>query len=219
MKKKKYIFKIKINFNFLTKPKKLKNNKKKLINKIIKSKRFAGLFKRKFNMRKTILKKRSLIFLFLEDKKKFKKKKFFKRRRRFLHSYRVSNVDFYKNTKSLFINNRKFLKFFLKKKKLNRQNKINKYIINILGKRSKDLINYFEYKISNILIKSHFFNNINDSFFFIKKGYITINGCVCTDVNNIVNVNDVIKLTYKYNYYLFYRKSLNKSLKMSKKIN
>jgi hypothetical protein len=26
-------------------------------------------------------------------------------------------------------------------------------------------------------------------------------------------------LTYKYNYYLFYRKSLNKSLKMSKKIN
>jgi len=219
MKKKKYIFKIKFNFNFLFRPKKLKNNKKKLINKIIKSKRLTGLFKRRFNMRKTVLKKRSLIFLFLEDKKKFKKKKFFKRKKRFLHSYKVRNIDFYKNTKSMFIDNRKFLKFFLKKKKLNRQNKINKYIINILGKRSKDLINYFEYKLSNILIKSHFFNNINDSSFFIKKGYITINGVVCTDIDNIVNINDTIKLTYKYNYYLFYRKSLNKSLKMSKKIN
>lgn len=219
MKKKKYIFKIKINFNFLFKPKKLKNNKKKLINKIIKSKRLTGLFKRRFNMRKTVLKKRSLIFLFLEDKKKFKKKKFLKRRRRFLHSYKVRNIDFYKNTKSIFIDNRKILKFFLKKKKLNRQNKINKYILNILGKRSKDLINYFEYKLSNILIKSHFFNNINDSSFFIKKGYITVNGSICTDVNNIININDTIKLIYKYNYYLFYRKSLNKSLKMSKKIN
>jgi hypothetical protein len=219
MKKKKYIFKIKINFNFLFKPKKLINNKKKLINKIIKSKRLTGLFKRKFNMRKTVLKKRSLIFLFLEDKKKFKKKKFFKRKKKFLHSYRVMNVDFYKNTKSMFIDNRKFLKFFLKKKKLYRQNKTNKYIINILGKKSKDLINYFENKLSNILIKCHFFNNLSDSFFFIKKGYIIVNGVVCTNTDNIININDIIKLNYSYNYYLFYRKSLNKSLKMSKKIN
>ncbi len=54
---------------------------------------------------------------------------------------------------------------------------------------------------------------------FIEKGYITVNGSICTNVNNVITINDTVKLIYKYNYYLFYRKSLNKSLKMSKKIN
>ena len=64
MKKNKRLYQIKLNFNFFFKKKKIKNLKKMYINKIIKSKRTTGLFKSKFNMRKTILKRRSLIFFF-----------------------------------------------------------------------------------------------------------------------------------------------------------
>jgi hypothetical protein len=218
MKRSKRLYTTKINFNFFLKKKKLKNLKRTNINKILKSKRITGLFKRRLNMRSTILKKKSLIFLYLEKKnKKKKKKKFYKYR--YFSSYRVKNVNLYERVKSIFSENRKILSFFLKKKKLNRQNKFNKYVINILNKSPKNLINYYEYKLSNILVKNHFFNNMNDSIFFIKKGFISINGVICTNVNFIVNFGDIIKLTNRFNYYFFYRKNLTKSLKISKKIN
>lgn len=223
MKKNKRFYKIKTNFNFFLKKKKLKNIKNIYISKIIKSKRISGLFKKKFNMRTTILKRRSLLFFFLEKKniKKRHKKKFLYHlfRKKNIHSYRILYINLYNKVKSMFTENRKILKFFMKKKNLNRQNRFNKYIINYLNKSSKTLINLFEYKLSNILIKSHFFNNSNDSDYFIKHGFITINNHICTDNNKLVNFGDIIKLNSRFNYYFFYRKNLNKSLKMSKKIN
>jgi hypothetical protein len=223
MKKNKRLYKIKINFNFFLKKKKLKNLKNVCISKIIKSKRTSGLFKKKFKMRTTLLKRRSLLFFFLEKKnikKRYKKKILYNIfRKKKIHSYRILYINLYNKIKSMFAENRKILKFFIKKKNLNRQNRLNKYIINFLNKNSKTLINSFEYKLSNILIKSHFFNNSNDSDFFIKNGYININNCVCTDVNKLINFGDIIKLNTRFNYYFFYRKNLNKSLKMSKKIN
>ena len=69
------------------------------------------------------------------------------------------------------------------------------------------------------MIKSHFFNNINDSEFFIKNGFVVVNNKVCTNINEIINFGDIVRLTTRFNYYFFYRKNLNKSLKMSKKIN
>ena len=47
MKNKRYLYKTKKFFNFSLKFKFLKNSKKKMINKIVKSKRITGLFKRK----------------------------------------------------------------------------------------------------------------------------------------------------------------------------
>ncbi len=219
MKKNKRLYQIKLNFNFFFKKKKIKNLKKMYINKIIKSKRTTGLFKSKFNMRKTILKRRSLIFFFLEKKNKKNKKKKFFYRNRYFYSYKIQKINFYNRVKSIFSENREILKFFLKKKNLNRQNKFNKYIVNYLNKSPKVLINLFEYKLSNILVKSHFFNNINDSEFFIKNGFVVVNNKVCTNINEIINFGDIVRLTTRFNYYFFYRKNLNKSLKMSKKIN
>lgn len=226
MKKNKRIYKIKLNFSFFKKKLKTKNLKKMNINKIIKSKRVTGIFKKKFNMRTTILRKKSLIFFFLEDKNKKKKflkrKKYFRRKflkNRFLYFYRTLNINISNKVKSIISENRKILNFFLKKKNLNRQNKFNKYIINYLNKSSKSLINMFEYKLSNILVKSHFFNNNSDSDFFIKNGFVTVNNKTCKNSNTVINFGDIIKLKTRFNYYLFYRKNLNKSLKMSKKIN
>lgn len=224
MKNKRRLFKTKKFFNFSIKLKKKKVLKKKLINKIIKSKRLSGLFKRKLNIRISLLKKRSFLFLFLEtlkNKKKFLKKKrkreiFFKKR---FKNKKIFNINLDSRIKSIFFENRNIFKCFLKNKKLKKQNKFNKYSINFLNKDSKTLLNSFEFKLSHILVKSHFFNNVNDSVFFIKCGNVLINGELVTNTEIVVNYNDVIKINNKFNYYFFYRSNLTKSLKMSKKIN
>lgn len=221
MRNNRYIYKTKRNFNFSIRLKFLKNTKRKLISKIVKSKRLTGLFKRKFNMRTTILRKRSLFFLFFESKKN--KKRILKRNRKkkfyFNKNYRISNITMYNKVKKTFFENRKILKWFFKNKNLNRQNKLSKYSINFLNKNSKNIINTFEFKLNHILLKSHFFNNLNDADFFINSGFIFVNSKVVFKKDLIINVGDIIKLNDTHNYYFFYRKNLVKSIKMSKKIN
>lgn len=224
MKNKKYLYKTKKFFNFSVKFKKKKLLKKKLINKIIKSKRLTGLFKRKLNIRLSFLKKRSFLFFFLETLKK--KKEFFKKKRkrkllfkRRFKNKKIININLNTRVKSIFYENRNIFRCFFKKKNLKRQNKFNKYSINFLNKTSKILLNKFEFKLSNIVIKSHFFSNLNDFLFFMKKGFINVNGLPIIDSDFIVNFNDIIRINNKKNYYFFYRSNLTKSLKMSKKIN
>jgi hypothetical protein len=223
MKNKRFFYKTKKNFNFSIKLQVSRTPLKKLINKIIKSKRLTGLFKRKLNMRTTILKRRSFLFFFLEQK--LKKKRFFRKNRKRLYffkkqtNYRMSNINLHNHVKSIFFENRKILKLYFKSKNLKRQNKMSKYSINFLNRDSKTLLNIFEFNLSRVLIKTHFANNLNDSLFFIKNGYIIVNGKVQTNHNLILNAGDLVRFNAKHNYYFFYRKNLTKSLKMSKKIN
>jgi len=224
MKNKRHLYKTKKFFNFSIKLKKKKFNKKRLINKIIKSKRLTGLFKRKLNIRISLLKKRSYLFFFLETLKK--KRKFFRRKKRRelffkkrFKNKRITNINLNTRVKSIFFENRRIFQCFLKTKNFKRQNKFSKYSINFLNKNSKTLLNRFEFKLSHLIVKGHFFNSISDSSFFIKNGYILVNGHLITNPDFIVNFNDVIKINNKFNYYFFYRANLTKSLKMSKKIN
>jgi ribosomal protein S4 len=171
----------------------------------------------------TFLRKRSFIFrLFskkaddvLYDKKKFRRFFRFKKRVR----YRVYNINFYKHRKLVYFENRKIIKLFLKKKRIKKQNKLSSYLVNFLPKNSKNILNVLEYKLAIILIKSHFFNNLNDSVFFIKKGFITINNNIIYNPDHVVKLSDVIKINSKYFYYNFYRKSLVNSIFAAKKIN
>ena len=196
-----------------------KFKKKKFINKIIKLKKFSGLFKRKLNFRITLLRRRSLLFnkilkpRFKYNKKfkKFKFKKFF--------NYRVNNLDLTRHKKSIFFENRKIIRIFLKNKSLKKQNKLNSYLINLLKNKNKDLFNIFEYKLNLILIKCHFFNSLNDSNFFIKNKYIFINNKSVINTNLIIKTNDIIKMASRYNYYFFYRNNLNNSIFSLKKLN
>lgn len=220
--KKHNLFKIKSNFIKHTFFKKRKI-KKKYINRIIKLKRLSGLFKKKLNLRITVLKKRSMIFNnILKNKfykKKFKKKnKHFKKRFKF-YNYRVSNIEMKKKRKLVFFENRKMIRIFLKNKSLKKQNKLSSYIINLLNLNSKNLLNFFEFRLNIILIKSHFFNNIEDSNFFIKNGFISVNNTTTYDTNFLVKTNDIIKFKNKHQYYLFYRNNINKSLFSLKKLN
>jgi hypothetical protein len=214
------LLKVKLSLNFKKSNFFLK--KKKSANKIIKVKRLTGLFKRRVNFRTTALKKRSFIFKMFADKFKdqlFKRpfKRFYKFRRRF--KYRVYNINLHKRKKSIFFENRKIIKLFLKKKHIKRQNRLSSYLVGFLGKDSKSILNIFEYRLSITLVKSHFFNNLNDSEFFIKKGLIIINNKVVFNSKHVVKLGDLIKINNKYFYYKFYRNSINNSIFMSKKLN
>ena len=134
-------------------------------------------------------------------------------------AYKVNNINLEKKVKLIFFENRKIIRLFFKKKSIKKQNKLNIYIMNYLNKNSFNILNTFEFKLYNILIKSHFFNNINDSIFFIKKGYILINNNIIVDPNYKIKLYDFIKLLDKTNYYLYYRNSLNNAILHSKKIN
>lgn len=221
MKGKRFLYKTKKNFNFSLTLNFSKNSKKKLISKLIKSKRFSGLFKRKLNFRNTLLKRRGFLFLFLEKKRN--KLRFLKRKKRRMFrpykNYRLTNIDLSRKVKKTFYENRLILKQFFKKKNLKRQYKTSHFIRNFLNKDSKNLINLFEYKLDVMLVKSHIFNNKDDAVFFIKNGYILVNGSVETNPSFILNGGDLIKFNSRRGYYFFYRKTLIKALKMSKKLN
>lgn len=195
--------------------------KKKYINKIIKIKRLTGLFKRKVNFRMTFLKKRSFLFKKVSGykdnfkKNKFKISRYFKKK----YNYRVFNINVHKNRRSIFFENREIIKLFLKNKFIKRQNKLNSYLVSLLGKNSRNLLNCFEYKLSTVLIKSHFFNNLDDSVFFIKNGFVFVGVIAIHNPNYIVKLKDNIKLVFKQHYYIFYKNSLNDSIFALKKLN
>lgn len=125
----------------------------------------------------------------------------------------------HKNRKRIFFENRKIIRVLLKKKNLKKQYKLSSYLINILPKNSIDLLNKLEYRLCVVLIKCNIFNSINDSNFFIKKCFITINGNVVLNSNYIVKLNDIVIIKNNYYYYKFYKKSLNNSIYSLKKIN
>lgn len=207
-------FFIKIKFNFYKK----KNNffyfrKKKPINKIIKLKRLSGLFKKRIHTRISVLNRRASLFRFFFNKKKkfFRKKKF--------RDYRVNNLDLSIKKKLIFFENRKIIRVFLKKKNLKRQNKLNSYLVGFLSKKTKFLLNWFEFRLNIILIKSHFFNNLVDSNFFIKNGFVLVNGSANYDINYNIKINDIIKILNKKYYYNLYKTSLNDSIFSLKKLN
>lgn len=215
--KKKKFFKIK--FRFQPKSGFLKFKKFKHINKIIKLKKFSGIFKKKINLRSTVLKKRSLMFrFFLKNKKKTKFRRYYFRRYK-KPFYKVYNIDLHKRKKQIFFENRKILRLFLKNKSLKKQNKLTSYLVNFLSLNPKNLLNIFEFRLDVILIKCHYFTNLKDSVFFIKNGFIFVNNKALFNPEYILKYKDIIKFINKKQYYLYYRNSINNSLFLSKKIN
>ena len=212
-------FKIKINVNL--KKKTFFWKKKKPLNRILKVKKLTGLFKRRVNIRKTVLKKKSFFFkTFIKWRKKKKVNVFYRRRYfRNKYNYRVYNIDMSRKRKEMFFKNRRIIRLFLKKKNVKRQNKLNSYLINLLNKDSKNIINLLEFKLHVILIKSNLLNNLKDVDFFINKGLIYVNNNATYNINYVVKISDTIKIINKKHYYYFYRVSLNDSLFSMKKIN
>lgn len=195
---------------------KLKNKKLNKLNIIIEAKKETGFFKKYFNIKRVILryfkkftfgKKFLLKFFKLKRKKKFFKK-----------NYRGSlqNIDFTNRFNLVFYKNRKILQYLLLNKN-KRQHILSKFLKKFVHQKSNNYINYLEYSLLSILIKSQFINNIFDAIFLIKNNHVYINNKIITTVYYNISACDVIRLVYN-DYYSFFRKNLHNLIKTSNKV-
>lgn len=127
-------------------------------------------------------------------------------------------MDFKRNYRALLLKNRKLLRNILNLK-IKRQYRLDKYFCKIIKNKGIDFLMGLEYKLCDILLKSQFFCNHTDCFWFIKNGYISVNGFVCFNPKKILSTSDVITLNFDKNYYYFYRSNLNQSIKFVSKFN
>jgi len=121
-------------------------------------------------------------------------------------------VDLKYSSFILFYKNRKILKnfLFLKDKKQYKTTKILSKIIKM------DFINFykfFEFSIVNLIIRCKFCYNLSESIFFLKNGFIYLNGLKITNPLTQVNVGDLIQLSFSENYFNFFKVNTNNKLK------
>lgn len=75
-----------------------------------------------------------------------------------------------------------------------------------------------EMKLSNILIKSRLFNDINLANIFIKNNLIYLNGVLCNNRHLQIFIGDFIQIVICFKYYILSRWFLNLNLKKKNKI-
>lgn len=132
--------------------------------------------------------------------------------------FNFKNLDFKKKINVVLKNNRIILRKFLKVK-FKRQFSFNKYIKNLIKNNVFDFLANFEYNIINIITRSNFFFNKQDSIWFLKNGYISLNGFVTFNSNVVLKPLEVVNISYSNYYYYYYRKSLNDCLNNMYRIN
>jgi len=221
-----------IDFNFMGES----STEQNLLN-IVEFKKKSSLFKKEFDYEFTILNRSALtkedIFepfkenitnkenigdspRYIEDFENF----FFKND--FYDTIKTKSVDLKKKVKILFYNNRKLLRKILKIK-ANRQYKFNKITKRFNKTDSKSLLIGLECKLLNVLVRLNFFTNHSDCLFFIKNGFVSIDGFVMINPNYILKPHQIINLNLNKYFYFFYRSNLhdniNKLYKFNNKIN
>lgn len=71
------------------------------------------------------------------------------------------------------------------------------------------LLNYFELRLVNIVLRAQFFLFFEDAKIFIEKGFVFINGVVCKDINYLVKMGDRIQLGVNKAFFLFSRSRIS----------
>jgi len=72
---------------------------------------------------------------------------------------------------------------------------------------------FFEFSIVNLIIRCKFCYNLSESIFFLKNGFIYLNGLKITNPLTQVNVGDLIQLSFSENYFNFFKVNTNNKLK------
>ena len=116
--------------------------------------------------------------------------------------------------KTIFLNRRVIKNFFFKK--FSRQSKITQFINNI-SKKNKNLFDVFNTYLLFILVRSHLFFFIEDVKFFLKVGFVKVNGLIQKNKFFELKCNDCIQLVnsnFYYDYFVninnFFYKKLKK---------
>lgn len=156
---------------------------------------------------KLIPKKKKLVFN-NNNNYNFNYIKFKKNKTNKLNNFNNKFIDFKKKINLIFNQNRFLLRKILKVK-FKRQYNFNKYIKNLTKLNQLNFLHNFEYRISSLLVRSLFFYNYNDCIWFIKNGYVTIDGFVTNNYKKKIKPLQVVNiLVNKYNYY-YYRFMVN----------
>lgn len=114
------------------------------------------------------------------------------------------SMNFFKfKTKALITFNRKMLiRFF--NFKIKRQNRITKYINSFIKFKVKNSLKFFNFTLINILVSSKLVINFKQAFFFVKKGFVFVNGRQCLKTNFFLKKGDLIQLNFSKTYITHY---------------
>jgi len=118
------------------------------------------------------------------------------------------NFDYrYKINKYVNSNRTILLSFF--KNNLKRKYKKNKFISKLIKLPFNFFLQNFEFSLYNILLRSSFFFNQRDIFFFLKNNFLFVNGVNIKNVNHIFNTNDILMMSFNKYYFFYYKFVLN----------
>lgn len=166
------------------------------------------LFNRNFNKKPPKLKSKKLII----PKSSFKNISFnVKTLKSKKYNFSQKTMDFKKKFVLILKKNRNLLRSFLKIKPKRKFN-FNKYIKNLSKSNYKGFLYFYEYNIVNILVRSNFFFNHKDCSWFLKNGYISLNGKVLISEKTVLKPLEIVNVSYSNYFYFYYRKNLNDCL-------
>jgi hypothetical protein len=118
------------------------------------------------------------------------------------------NFDYrYKINK--YVSNNRFILLSFFKYNLKRQFKKNKFISKLVKLPFNFFLKNFEFSILNILLRSSFFFNHRDVFFFLKNNFFFVNGLNLKNINYTFNVNDVFMMSLNKYYFFYYKYIIN----------
>lgn len=96
--------------------------------------------------------------------------------------------------------------------KFTRQKKITSFLSKFRHFSIKKIIKFFEFSLFNILIQSHFLIFKVDVAYFLKNGFVFVNGQSVLNKFFLLSVGDRVQISLNNHYYLFFR-NFNKILK------
>jgi hypothetical protein len=108
-----------------------------------------------------------------------------------------------------YVNDNRFLILSFFKYNLKRKFKKNKFLSKLTKLPFMFFLNNFEFSLSNILLRSSFFFNNRDVNFFFKNNFFYLNGLIIKNFDQILNVNDILMLSFSKYYFLYYKYTIH----------
>ena len=120
--------------------------------------------------------------------------------------------DLKSSTFSIFYKNRKLLKKLIFLKTL-KQKKTTKLFSKLLKSNFIEFVNFIEYSLYNILIKSKFCYTQSESIFLIKNGLVYINGVCIKNSFYITKNSDIIQVVLSDSFFEFFKINMDRKYK------
>jgi hypothetical protein len=194
--------------------------KSSIVSNFIKFKKRSGLFKKKNKLKYYLLVKLNSFKHYKNlnniNRNPFTSSRIVKKKSSILpKDFDVNKfLELKRKTFKLFNLNRNIIKDFFRIKK-SRQFQLTKIFSKTLKVRFFNFLMDFELSIYNLLIRSKLAFSFNESLFFLKNGFILINGITTYNQYKVLNLGDVVSLNVSKKFYKFYLSNFNNKLKMT----